>query len=165
MHEEDQCAHLAVESFDTWQEAGKSNNESCSLMAQPVQNLSGFMNAVRNVRAKWGVAEHVDLWFRGEGQKHETSILRPALYRPPRGENAAMKEVGEPLNIESRLYEEFMRVGNQLLGVPSTRARLDPRERIQSPGRACQRRAKKRSFWCIFEASTCILQDAVLRIQ
>jgi FRG domain len=84
-------------------------------MAHPVQNLSGFMNAVRNVRAKWDVAEHVDLWFRGEGQKHETSILRPALYRPPRGENAAMKEVGELLNIESRLYEEFIRVGNQLL--------------------------------------------------
>ena len=49
-------------------------------------------------------------------------------------------------------------------GVPSTRARLDAPERVQSTGRACQRRAKKRSFWCISDASTCILQGAVLRI-
>lgn len=84
-------------------------------MAQPVQSLSGFMDEVRKVREKWHVAGHIDLWFRGEGQKHETSILRPALYRPPRGENAAMKEVGELLKIESQLYEEFIRVGKQLL--------------------------------------------------
>jgi hypothetical protein len=75
-----------------------------------IETLGDFVNRVSQIRDRWGIEKHKELWFRGEGEKHEKSILRPALYRPPKA-NKAMKEVGELLEIESELYEEFQRFG------------------------------------------------------
>jgi hypothetical protein len=84
-------------------------------MRQPkIETLGGFVNRVSEIREKWGIDNHKELWFRGEGEKHEKSILRPALYRPQKVTNT-MKESSELLDIESELYEEFQRCGAKLL--------------------------------------------------
>ena len=41
----------------------------------------------------WKVDAHKEVWFRGEGKKHEKSFLRLKLYRPPNGR--AMKSISE----------------------------------------------------------------------
>src|SRR5260370_2376248 len=79
-----------------------------------IETLGGFVNRVSRIREEWGIDIHKELWFRGEGEKHEKSILRPALYRPQKVTNT-MKEPSELLGIESELYEEFQRCGAQLL--------------------------------------------------
>lgn len=56
---------------------------------EKVKYLSEFIDRVRDIRKDWRVLDHKELWFRGEGEKHEKSLLRPNLYRPPKG--AAMK--------------------------------------------------------------------------
>ena len=84
-------------------------------MPERVQCLSDFIKSVRAIRDAWRIEEHLDLWFRGESKEHSKSILRPALYRPPRTERVAMKDVEELLKIESQLYDEFQRIGAQLL--------------------------------------------------
>jgi hypothetical protein len=58
----------------------------------------------------WGL-EDKELWFRGEQRKHEI-ILRPRLYRPPKGRS--MKPIPELLLIESKLYDDFQRCAVQL---------------------------------------------------
>jgi hypothetical protein len=50
-----------------------------------IETLSGFVNRVSRIREEWGIDKDKELWFRGEGEKHEKSILRPALYRPQKG--------------------------------------------------------------------------------
>jgi hypothetical protein len=77
-------------------------------------NVSFLRGGNKFVKPGMGIGEHKELWFRGEGEKHERSILRPALYRPPKGDGA-MKEIAQLLDIESELYEEFQRCGAQLL--------------------------------------------------
>ena len=80
-----------------------------------ITTLGRFVDRVSQIRKEWGIDEQKELWFRGEGEKHERSILRPALYRPPKG-GRAMREIAQLLNIECELYEEFQRCGAQLLG-------------------------------------------------
>jgi hypothetical protein len=78
---------------------------------EKVTSLSQFIEDVRKIRQFWNVPAHKELWFRGEGKKHET-ILRPKLYRPPK--DRGMKPVPELLEIENRLYDDFQRCGVQL---------------------------------------------------
>jgi len=80
-----------------------------------ITTLGRFVDRVSQIRKEWGIDEQKELWFRGEGEKHERSILRPALYRPPKG-GRAMREIAQLLNIECELYHEFQRCGAQLLG-------------------------------------------------
>jgi FRG domain len=80
-----------------------------------VQSLSQFVEEVRKMRKAWGIDEHIDLWFRGESNKYPRSVLRPALYRPPSDRVTDMKDVPELLRIEAKLYEEFKRIGLQLI--------------------------------------------------
>jgi hypothetical protein len=49
-----------------------------------IETLGGFVNRVSRIREEWGIDRQKELWFRGEGEKHEKSILRPALYVPKR---------------------------------------------------------------------------------
>jgi FRG domain len=77
-----------------------------------ITSLGEFVCRVGEIREDWRVDTHKELWFRGEGQKHEKSLLRPQLYRPPNGR--AMKSVPELLKIENDLYEYFQRCGVQL---------------------------------------------------
>jgi hypothetical protein len=49
-----------------------------------IATLGSFIDRVRQIRKEWGVDEQKELWFRGEGEEHKNSILRPALYRPRR---------------------------------------------------------------------------------
>ena len=76
-----------------------------------IQFLGDFVGRVREIREDWRVSAHKELWFRGEGMKHDT-LLRPKLYRPPEGR--IMKPVPELLDIENSLYDDFMRCGIQL---------------------------------------------------
>jgi FRG domain len=80
-----------------------------------IETVGGFVDRVSQIREAWGIEKHKELWFRGEGEEHKESILSPALYRPPRGNTVDMKAIGELLEIESELYEEFQRCGAQLL--------------------------------------------------
>ena len=72
---------------------------------EKVKCLSGFVARVRHIREEWRIDEHKELWFRGEGEKHQESILRPGLYRPPKSGHA-MKG-----NCKCELYEDFQRCG------------------------------------------------------
>jgi hypothetical protein len=41
-------------------------------MRQPkIETLGGFVNRVSEIREKWGIDNHKELWFPGEGEKHE----------------------------------------------------------------------------------------------
>ena len=76
-----------------------------------IETLGGFVNRVSRIREEWGIDTHKELWFRGEGEKHEKSILRPALYRPQKVTNT-MKEPSELLGIENPNYtKSFSGVG------------------------------------------------------
>ena len=77
-----------------------------------VISISMFMKRVRKIRKTWNVLEHKELWFRGENKKHETSPLRPKLYRPRQGQNST--DPLELLNIEREYYDHFQRCGVQL---------------------------------------------------
>jgi hypothetical protein len=80
---------------------------------EKVKSLSEFVDRVRKIRQEhWRVLDHKELWFRGEGEKHEKSPLCPKLYRPPKV--TAMKPIRELLKIENELYEDFQRCGVQL---------------------------------------------------
>jgi hypothetical protein len=96
------------------EEGTVQNLDNPQCQTEEVKCLSAFVARVRAIREEWGIDKHKELWFRGEGEKHEKSILRPALYRPQKVTNT-MKEPSELLEIESELYEEFQRCGAQLL--------------------------------------------------
>ncbi len=76
-----------------------------------IRSLGDFVTRVREIREYWRLPPHKELWFRGEGKKHET-LLRPKLYRAPEGRS--MKPVSELLEIEDSLYDDFVRCGIQL---------------------------------------------------
>jgi hypothetical protein len=57
-----------------------------------IKTLSDFVARVHAIRQDWRVPQHKELWFRGEGKKHET-LLRPKLYRASEGRS--MKPVSE----------------------------------------------------------------------
>ena len=77
-----------------------------------VTSLGEFIDRVHKIRNDWRIPEHKELWFRGEGERHDTSLLRPNLYRPPKGK--AMQSIPDLLNIECDLYDDFQRCGAQL---------------------------------------------------
>src|ERR1700730_10174077 len=79
---------------------------------EKVTSLGKFIDRVHEMRKAWRVLDHKELWFRGEGESHDTSLLRPNLYRPPKG--TAMKSIQDLLNIECELYDDFQRCGAQL---------------------------------------------------
>jgi hypothetical protein len=77
-----------------------------------VQSLGKFLDRVADCRKWWGLSESSkELWFRGERRQYET-ILRPQLYRPPRGRS--LKPIPELVDIENDLYEDFKRCAIQL---------------------------------------------------
>jgi hypothetical protein len=53
-----------------------------------IATLGSFIDRVSQILKEWGIDEQKELWFRGEGEKYERSILRPALYPPPKGDRA-----------------------------------------------------------------------------
>jgi hypothetical protein len=90
-----------------------NNTLGPACQGEKINYLSAFVKRVREIRyEEWRVPDHQELWFRGEGEKHETSPLRPNLYRPPMG--TAMKSIPELLEIECALYDDFRRCGAQL---------------------------------------------------
>ena len=52
---------------------------------ESVNSLGTFLDGVREIREDWRILDHKELWFRGEGERHDESVLRPNLYRPPKG--------------------------------------------------------------------------------
>ncbi len=77
------------------------------------RTLSAFIAYVRVLRDTWRVESHKELWFRGEGKPHPTSVLRPKLYRPR--SDAALRPFPELLKIEYDLHEAFQHGAVQLL--------------------------------------------------
>lgn len=80
-------------------------------MPEKVKSLGDFVQRVAGWRRHWRVPDHKEMWFRGEGKRHEGTLLRPELYRPRSG--SALREVSELLDTESELYEEFRRCADQ----------------------------------------------------
>ena len=74
----------------------------------PVESLGEFTDRVSELRESWWqLAEHKELWFRGESIDYGSTILRPELYRPATGK--ALKPIWKLLSIENDLYDEFRR--------------------------------------------------------
>src|ERR1700732_440533 len=96
------------------EEGTVQNLDNPQCQTEEVKCLSAFVARVRAIREEWGIDKHKELWFRGEGEKHEQSILRSALYRTQKV-TTTMKKPSELLEIECELYEEFQRCGAQLL--------------------------------------------------
>jgi hypothetical protein len=77
-----------------------------------ISSLGDFLNYVRDVRDNlWRLDDEKELWFRGESQDYENTLLRPELYRPRK--LSALRPVDDLLDIESALYEEFQRCADQ----------------------------------------------------
>jgi hypothetical protein len=80
---------------------------------EKVSTLGEFLNYVRELREKvWRLKDETELWFRGESKDHQNTLLRPELYRP-RKPGVALRPIDDLLDIESDLYEEFQRCGEQ----------------------------------------------------
>lgn len=61
--------------------AGKTSAlRSTLLPEQQIQCLSDFVKRVHGIGEGWRIGEHKELWFRGEGEEHKNSILRPQLF-------------------------------------------------------------------------------------
>jgi hypothetical protein len=76
------------------------------LSEEPVNCLGRFIDRVSELRDSWwGLANHKELWFRGEGRDYGETILRPELYRPVQG--VALKPIWNLLKIENDLHDEF----------------------------------------------------------
>ena len=73
--------------------------------AHKIRSLSEFVDCVREMRQSWSVADHEELWFRGENRDYEHLRLRPALYRP--NERQQLKPTDDLLDIEYRLHKDF----------------------------------------------------------
>lgn len=83
---------------------------------EKITTLGGFLDYVRDECRGWWwrLADDKELWFRGESQDHQNTLLRPELYRPRKGR--ALKAIDDLLDIESALYEEFQRCADQFRG-------------------------------------------------
>jgi FRG domain len=83
---------------------------------EPVNSLSKFVEHIAAVRQHfrdlWNLADHKELWFRGESRDYGDTILRPELYRPAQG--LPLKPITKLLAIENDLYEEFRRIAVEL---------------------------------------------------
>jgi FRG domain len=78
--------------------------------ADKITSLGGFIDRVAELRKKWKLSAHKELWFRGESEKYKT-CLRPELYRP---RNEKLKSIDDLLEIETDLYNDFERRAVQL---------------------------------------------------
>jgi FRG domain len=77
-----------------------------------VSSLGEFCDYVHDVRENvWRLDDEKGLWFRGESQDHERTLLRPELYRAR--PTSALRPVDDLLDLESELYEEFQRCADQ----------------------------------------------------
>jgi hypothetical protein len=77
-----------------------------------VTTLGSFLDYVHELREHvWRLGDKKELWFRGESQDHQDTLLRPELYRPRKSE--ALRPIDDLLDTESELYEEFQRCADQ----------------------------------------------------
>lgn len=79
-----------------------------STSAEPIDCLGRFIDRVTAFRKWWGLANHKDIWFRGESRDYGETMLRPELYRPACG--VSLKPTWKLLEIEKGLYDEFQRI-------------------------------------------------------
>ena len=84
------------------------------MYSKRIASASEFLRAVRELRERWDLPEHKELWFRAEDLTYDT-LLRPRLYRPREGKRA--NEISELLEVENSLYNEFERCAAQLCEV------------------------------------------------
>jgi hypothetical protein len=80
--------------------------------SKAITSAGDFLNAVRELRERWDLPEHKELWFRAEDASYGETALQPRLYRTRK--DAPKKTVTEVLEIENRFYEESSRCGPQL---------------------------------------------------
>ena len=73
-----------------------------------VESISDFLDVVADLQKEWDA--NSELWFRGESVKHKRTSLVPKVYRPNR-------PVDDLLKAEYRIWQDFMRCGQQLCDV------------------------------------------------
>lgn len=71
-----------------------------------VTSLQVYVREVSKIRESWLGDPADELWFRGEDESHRETTLLPELYR-------SNKKLGEVLERENDLFEEFKRCGVQ----------------------------------------------------
>jgi FRG domain len=84
-----------------------------STTLETVSSLGQYTERVCEIRSSWGLAEHKELWFRGEKRDYGNTRLRPTLYRPPRA-RGRLKPISELLSVEDSLFEAFQKCNPQL---------------------------------------------------
>lgn len=72
-----------------------------------VATVADFLREVAALRKLWKKDSIEELWFRGESAKHNSTTLRPTLYRSDR-------PTPDILDLEEHLFEEFTRCGSPL---------------------------------------------------
>lgn len=75
-------------------------------------SLGEYLSTVGELRKRWRVPKHRELWFRAEDALHRKTHLQPGVYR--QRESGLRKSVDRLLEIENDLYEEFGRCATQL---------------------------------------------------
>lgn len=76
---------------------------------ESVDCLGQFIDRVSKFRQSWDLANHKELWFRGESRDYGDTMLRPELYRPA-SVGISLKPISELLAIENDLHDEFQRI-------------------------------------------------------
>ena len=85
---------------------------NATIQNNTITSVSQFLNELRIIRnSLWRVDEKNELWFRGQDKEYNESILRPEIYRQRTGR--AIRRTDDLLEIESQLFEEFKRGGEQ----------------------------------------------------
>ena len=83
----------------------------CPVKTSKVISVSDFIGQVHDLRDQW-LPHTKELWFRGEDASYQDTKLQPKLYRPVPGKG--IRTVEESLEIEDKLYREFVRCARQL---------------------------------------------------
>jgi len=76
------------------------------------RSLGEYLSTVGEIRRRWNVSKHLELWFRAEDTSHRKTHLQPGIYR--QRESGLRRSVDKLLEIENDLYEEFGRCATQL---------------------------------------------------
>ena len=72
-----------------------------------VDTVADFLREVADLRHRWNGDTIKELWFRGESASHQSTTLRPTLYRSDR-------PTPDILDLEEYLFGEFKRSGATL---------------------------------------------------
>jgi hypothetical protein len=82
------------------------------MKTKTANSLGKYLSVVANVRQQWRIPKHLELWFRAEDLRHNSTRLQPGVYRSRN--SGKRKALDKLLEIDNDLYKEFGRCATQL---------------------------------------------------